>query len=266
MLKRIFVYSLAFMLLFSMASLSQVNTEIYRSSDDTDGFHGRTSFSYSYYTGNTDFTLLKGGFRLDYLKGGLNTFFAGNIEYGEKDDSSYLSKGFGHLRTVKSLDDTFALEAFAQKQFDKFLYLNDRHLLGTGVRISQHLEKGEGKNSRKISFNIGIGLMYEYEKYDREDEESHTDQFRYTYLIRSTNYISMNAALNDRLKLNLVGYYQVDIEDFDDYRVLAEANIEIAIVEKLSFHINTLFRYDNEPFSDLKRDDFQLTNSLVYTF
>lgn len=264
-IKQITIIAVLFLIL-SMNAFSQINTEIYRSSMDEDGIKGKINFSYAHYTGNADLKLLKGGFRLDHLKKSYNTFLVANLDYGESDGISNLSKGFSHLRSIRKLNQMFSGELFVQKQYDKFIYLKNRDLLGGGLRISSNFKSREEGPALKVNFNLGIGLMYEHEKYDREDEEFPADLIENTYVTRSTNYISMNAVYNEKIKLNLIGYYQVDIEDFNNYRILTEGNLEIPLYKNLSFSINASFRYDNHPFSDLKRHDFQLTNGLSYSF
>lgn len=264
------IKTLIFLLLFICIGINilfaQVNTEIYRKDKEKEGFEGRLNFSYSYYSGNTEFTLLKGGFRLDYLKGSFNAFLLTNADYGQKDDGVYLSKGFTHLRTIKSFNDSFAGELFFQKQFDKFIFLKDRNLLGGGLRISQFFEHESESFTSKFNINLGIGLMYEHENFDKEIDDSNEHIEANTYLTRSTNYISLNMLLNERLNLNIIGYYQADISNFNDYRILFEGRVEIELIRKLSFYISSNFRYDNKPFLDLKKHDFQLINGIVYSF
>ena len=70
-------------------------------------------------------------------------------------------KGFGHLRVTKSLTEKYFIEGFTQYGFNDFLDLENRFLVGTGLRIKLN------ENDRMTTF-LGVGAMQENEKYGLE--------------------------------------------------------------------------------------------------
>ena len=68
------------------------------------------------------------------------------------------NKGFVHTRYVIPLQ-SYELETFGQIELDNFRSLLKRNLLGGGLRFTVESAKVD-------NLNYGLGIMYEYEKYD----------------------------------------------------------------------------------------------------
>lgn len=252
-----------FLVIFLVLGLSTVYAD---SNDTTDeGFSGRFTFSYAYYTGNTEFSLLKGDLRVEHKRGKFDSVFSLYGDYGQKDDSVYLSKGGSRINTTKNFTKTFAGEIFLDKQFDKFIFLKDRTSTGGGIRITATPSSSPESFISETKVRFGLGLLYEHERFYK-DEATNEPFEPNSSLVRSTAYIGLNMTVNDRASLELTGSYQADVEDFDDYRLAIEGRMEIDLFKRLSFFVNSLFRYDNMPPSNLKRHDFQLTNGVIFTF
>ena len=138
----------------------QVNTEAMRSEDNSDGFNNRFNLDLGFEKVNSEVLDIAGEYRLDYVKQkNFHSFMVINLEngYEQKTDlpkTIITNKGFAHLRITKNLFTNYQMEVFTQYEFNEFLLLNDRYLLGTGLRIG--LQKSE-----LSSTYIGIGLMVE---------------------------------------------------------------------------------------------------------
>ena len=142
---------------------------------------------------------------------------------------------------------------FTQYEFNEFLLLNDRYLLGAGLRI--------GFNNNKLSTTyLGIGLMIENETYYDlvvENEKS---------LLRSTNYIKNNFALSPNIELNNTAYFQIASDDFNDYRILYDGGLDFNVNEFFAFTIELNYRYDNDPHGNLGSSYIQISNGMSFNF
>ena len=236
----------------------QVNTEAMRSEDNSDGFKNQFNLELGYEKANSEVLDLAAEYRLDYIrKDNFHSFMVINLENGYEEENDLpkniiTNKGFAHLRTTKDLFTNYQMEVFTQYEFNEFLLLNDRYLLGTGLRIG--LQKSELAHT-----HIGIGLMVEKETYnlDIENEKS---------LLRSTNYIKNNIALNSNIELSNTAYFQIASDDFNDYRILYDGGLDFHVNDLFAFTIELNYRYDNDPQGELGNSYIQVTNGVTFNF
>ncbi len=226
-------------LVFVSAQVSaQVNTEVMRKGDE--GLSLGLKSLLSYQSGNTDKLSVSGGANISYVGDFWYGFMAGNIGYSETSSVKDTWKGFGHVRGGRKLfTDWFSVELFAQKEFDEFLTLNDRNLLGGSLRFYSSFPDGGG-----VRVYLGLGLMMENETLDYSSVDGSD---RESTILRSTNYLTFSWKLNDSLLFGSTLYYQPAPADFKDYRVLVNSNLDVKIFECFSFTTAVNFRYDNEP-------------------
>jgi putative salt-induced outer membrane protein YdiY len=240
-------------LLFVNSSYSQVNTEAMRRTTGEEGFTSDGSLGLSLARGNSNFLKFDASFRMDYYKKPWHIFIVTNFNRGEQSDTLYQNQGFVHLRFVRQFGSRIALEVFTQKEFDEFIRLKDRNLIGGGLRINI-LQK-----SRKMVLHQGIGLMRENEVYDDPAE-------REKNLLRSTNYLSAKYHVDDRVILSFTGYYQINVKSCPDYRFLIGTQFLFQLSKNFSFRVKLNYRYDNDPPSGIKKYDIELTNGIALTF
>ena len=134
----------------------------------------------------------------------------------------------------------------------EFLLLNDRYLLGSGIRI--------GFNNNKLSTTyLGIGFMVEKETYnlDIDNEKS---------LLRSTNYIKNNIALSSNIDLSNTCYFQIASDDLNDYRILYDGGLDFYVNDYFAFTIELNYRYDNDPHGGLGISYIQISNGVSFNF
>ncbi|MGD9487866.1 MAG: DUF481 domain-containing protein [Calditrichaceae bacterium] len=238
---------------------AQVNTEALRKFKVSPGLHNKANFSISYQSGNTNLYKIKTGLRSDYLRGEYHFFGVLDYQQGEKDDRRYTNKGFIHLRGQKTLNNKVAAESFLQKEYDEFIMLSDRNLAGTGLRFTILQKKPAGNDAQELKTYLGTGIMFENESYndDIEPEKS---------LIRTTNYLGLFWKKDERVRFQLISYFQAAFEDFSDYRILSEGNISFTINSRLSIAVMINHRYDNNPPGEVKNSDLEISNGLEFLF
>ena len=254
-MKKYIIYGI--MSVFSILQ-GQVNTEAMRSEDNSDSFTNQFNMEMGYEKANTEVLELAAEYRLDYVKQeNLHSFIVINLENGYEQENDLpkniiTNKGFAHLRITKDLFTNYQMEVFTQYEFNEFLLLNDRYLLGTGLRIG--LQKSE-----LSSTYIGIGLMVEKETYniDAEDEK---------ILLRSTNYIKDNIILTSNIDWSNTAYFQIASADLNDYRILYNGGLDFYVNESFAFTIELNYRYDNDPQGNLGSSYIQISNGVSFIF
>jgi len=248
------------MMVFSLGTASgQVNTERLRRGDIALGWHNSVSFNLGYVAGNSNFLKLNGGVRTDFKAGKYYTFGVVNYQRGREAGQLFLNKGFAHIRGIRSFTPVISGEIFLQKEFNEFILLNDRNLVGGGIRT--RLLSGERPEAKGIPLQLflGIGFMW-------ENEVLNTSPITETNTPRSTNYISATWIGNEIMTFGLVGYYQVAVTRSNDFRVLLESHLGFQVTRTLTFQLALNYRYDNEPPPGIKNYDLEVTNGLQFDF
>ncbi len=236
----------------------QVNTEAMRSEENSDGFTNQFNLELGYEKANSEVLELATEYRLDYTKvNNFHSFMVINLENGYEKENDLpkniiTNKGFAHLRITKDFFSNYQMEVFTQYEFNEFLLLNDRYLLGTGLRIG--LQKSELTNT-----HIGIGLMVEKEIYDLSIENEKN-------LLRSTNYIKNNITLNSNIELSNTAYFQIASDDFNDYRILYDGGLDFHVNKSFAFTTELNYRYDNDPQGNLGHSYIQVSNGVSFNF
>ena len=146
-------------LLFGSLLTAQVNTEAMRRADSSLGWHSNLSADAGLIAGNSNLVDLKGGLRFDYLAPGGHVFLVSQYQRGLQDTALFINKGFVHLRGVRSLRPGRALEGFVQQEFNEFINLRSRSLVGGGLRLE--FPSPADSTAGALGLNLGIGLMWE---------------------------------------------------------------------------------------------------------
>ena len=236
----------------------QINTEAMRSEDNSDGFKNQFSLDLGYEKANSEVLELSTEYRLDYIrKDNFHSFVIINLENGYEKENDLpkniiTNKGFAHLRITKDIFIDYQMEVFTQYEFNEFLLLNDRYLLGTGLRI------GFQKSDFADTY-LGIGLMVEKETYDLDTDYDKN-------LLRSTNYIKNNIVLSSTIDLSNTCYFQIASDDLNDYRILYDGGLEFYVNKSFAFTIELNYRYDNDPQGNLGSSYIQVSNGLSFNF
>ncbi len=252
------VLCLVYFLSFCFPAAAQVNIftgETMKKMQMKPGWYNSINLDLAYRSGNTELLTLRTRFRSDYLSKTYHGFVFGSLQQGRKNGKFFTNKGIAHGRLIRNLTDHILIESFVQKQYNESILLNDRNLIGGGVRFAVR--------SSKSRFNLffGTGAMWEHERIKEKVVGDIT-----TRIIRSTNYINWTAQLDERISTSATGYYQVHLRRVADYRILFEGSIIFRLTTKLSFPFRLNFRYDNEPPTSIQKHDLEIFNGLSYTF
>ena len=245
-----FFHKISIILPFSIAILTgQVNTESMRDNAKEPGLHHNLSASFSYISANSEILFLNGNYRIDYNSASnWHCFFITRYNHAfEKSKDPFSNKGFGHLRGIYQLNPKLEIESFLQKEFNYFINLEDREVIGGGIRL----------NPYKNLF-IGIGAMHEKEIYQNIDKAKS--------FIKPTNYINYKTQPTERISIDNVLYYQCKIDKIEHFRILWDGSIRIEGSEWISFYINFKYRYDVSNINPHGNSYFELTNGIGIYF
>ena len=151
------------------------------------------------------------------------------------------------MRSVRRGISHTYIEGFIQKESNHFISLENRELLGIGLRFNPGNQ-----------FFIGTGIMNEMEVYNNDNEQN---------FIKSTNYINYSVEIMDKITLQNILYYQFKLESFDNYRFLWDGKLSFLGSDWLSLYINYHYRYD---VSNIINPDgssyFEISNGLGFQF
>ena len=248
------VYKLLLLVAFYSSLESQVNTESMRSGLNENLLEQSLNIGLNIEQSNSKISNSSFSYRLDYtdLKK-LSSFFV--LSYSnsflEKDNKKNVisNKGFTHGRlTYQLYGKKFFGEIFLQKEFNDFIYIKDRQLAGSVLRF---------KLFQSYPLYLGFGLMSEKEVYESTQTKD---------LIRSTNYLSGSLNIMKNIKFDNTIYFQFDLSNTDDYRILLDSMINFTVNEDISISCILNYRFDNDPHEGLNQYYYVLSNNLSLSF
>jgi len=245
-------------IIFLGLCFSQINTESMRNESLIDGIQNKITVNFTLEKADVEVVEFETKYRLDYaVNQNLTSFFIVNYKNGylksNEKINQIVNKGFTHLRLTQILIPQIYGELFFQIGFNDFLSIKERKITGGGIRI-----KGKEKIKALKSF-LGSGLMNEIEKYD-DDENSNFN------LIRSTNYLTLDFQILENITFTNTAYYQVDISNKNDYRILYNSGLNFKLIKNLHFSMVINYRYDNEPQHNINKQYVQISNGITYHF
>ena len=85
-------------------------------------------------------------------------------------------------------------------------------------------------------------------------------------LIRSTNYLTLDFLILKNILFSNTAYYQVDISNKNDFRILYNSGLNIDLNKNLNFSMGINFRYDNDHHDDKNKQYIQIINGISYKF
>jgi putative salt-induced outer membrane protein YdiY len=249
-----------FALIFGLSAISvtaQVNTEAMRGIEYSQGFQSSLAGQFTWVSGNSEFVKTNGLARIDYVQGRYQGFLVGNYELGKKDGDNFIHNGFMHFRNVIQLIPHADLELFSQLEFNEFLQLERRQLLGGDIRLGMATASVDSVVAGRAY--LGLGLMHEIESIDGDFPDHQS-------VVRATSYLNVKWNIGDRLLLQAVAYYQPRIKDAEDYRILAQSSLTIKLYKNLAFETAFKLRFDSQPPRGVKTIDMESVNGLRINF
>lgn len=244
-------------IIVSIGAYSQtiINAEQLYFTKDSLAFSIKASYSGNRGNAVTDKFKLAPSFLVVGKKNDLKVF--GGYSVLSTSNKSYLNNGFAHIRHNYKLTTRLKTFEFYQIQFNEVLLLNKREVFGAGLRYGL-LKKDS------ISFDLGIGAMHESEFLN--PAKLLVSEVRNTFLIRATAVSSFAWILNKYIRLNNVLYYQPDVKQMNDYRILNDFRFTTKITANFNISTSLTIRYDSKPPEALTNFDSKMNVGLTYRF
>lgn len=176
---------------------------------------------------------------LMYYPGKHAYILVSKFDYLRVNEEGVMNYGYLHGRSNFLRERKFNYETFVQYSFDNARGLDTRWIFGGGLRHDIF-------KTDKTTLLIGVGGMFETEKwrYPKTDRLLQVDMFK------SSNYLSLQSAINDYVDLNLVNYYQTGfdgaIEGFRN-RFTVSLILNAKLTDKLSLTNSFDLAYEDKP-------------------
>ncbi len=264
-----FRFILGMIMLGTGTIIAQVNTESLRKTIQEPGFHFNLGATLNMMDGNRNLFQTQIKTRFDQVQSWGHLFLVSNYKMSSKDETVFVNQGFAHLRFMKELTHSYSAEVFSQLEFNEFIRLNQRALVGAGLRFNHSGLSGK-HHSRKnpLSMVLGLGLMLERESIDIGSDGTAGDPVHgdLAELLRSSNYFVLAYAPRENINIQSTTYYQVDTQRFQDYRLLSQSLIEMGLGKRLALTSELNIRYDSEPPGGVKTRDMEYTQGITFKF
>ncbi|APS37809.1 MULTISPECIES: DUF481 domain-containing protein [Salegentibacter] len=223
-------FLLLFLLLPFLGQAQLVNIETKRLQTDSTRFVLNADFAFNH--SNND------GVSVNQINGTLTTqlkskdlkktyLFLGNYRLIDADEGNLQNSWFLHTRFNYKFNQLLRFEAFLQGQYNQLLVVEQRNLVGAGLRL-------KWMNRENFSGYLGNSYMYEVEYSDRagttEYKHRNSTYLSVSYLSKSKNFSVTNTV-----------YYQPLYKNLKDYRLLEQFRLDIPLAEW--FKVFTIYDY-----------------------
>jgi hypothetical protein len=228
-----------------------VNIESRRMKTDTTGWTGKAEASFQFSKSVDEIFDLGAMIHFQYKGKSDLWLFLSEMRIIKGAGTQFVNSGFAHVRYNRKLTrELLRWEVFTQYQYNKALEVGQRVLAGIGPRLK--LYDGD-------LFRAYIASLYMYEYQESVDktiiERNH----------RTSSYLSLTLDL-DRIVLSNTVYYQPNMKDLKDYRILSQSDLVFKVFENLKFKTGFNYRYDTRPFPGVPKTTYYLSNGIVFEF
>jgi hypothetical protein len=249
MRRLLFILLLTFSFLGIWAQV--VNIENKRFYNDTVKFTGRAKFETLGFKNVSNVFNFGSSINLQYHQGRHKLMFVGDIFYLISDSFLVDDNAYGHLRYNYQLTKLVTLEAFVQSQFNKILKISSRTLGGAGIRLNLLADK------HNMLF-YGLSALYE-----RQVDKPDNLEWR---AVRMSTYFTYHLQITHFAELANTFYYQPNVRNFYDKRLLDEFSITIDATKWLSFESSLFILHANVHGIDMPDNIWRYDNKLVINF
>ena len=221
------------------------------SPEKIDGFSGNFDLGLNF-TKNTDNTLqFNNIFLIKYKVNSVYWITASNnmnliSKTGEND---LINKGAQELKY-----------SLVDKGWDLAFNIGHLYDISKNIKNRYSTSLGFSYNISKIKNDkLAFGLYFQKEKELTIDE-------KITFQNRLNANFDISKRIAENIQINLSNGYFPNFEKFGDFRLKSTLNLKIKLNTKFSLSINSVFNYDSFPEEGITETDYQLTNSISYTF
>jgi hypothetical protein len=159
-----------------------------------------------------------------------------------------------HARWTQMFVPLIGSELFAQVQYNRLWNVNARVLLGAGPRVKV-------VKKTRYSVFVGAAAMLEYELLN----EAVTSFDRARFYARGSSYVALQLdVFPEKMNWTFTSYYQPLLNDFSDFRLLIDTEVEVILSERFSFAVQFRGQRDTVPAPGIEPNDLRLMNKLRF--
>jgi hypothetical protein len=252
-------------LLFLISSLSLhaqsiVNTDKLFSNEEKK-FSMASELTGNYISGNANVFMLNYSlnFALKHKRSRFMLLSGG--EYINEDKQIVSNSIFGHLRFVHNVYKKGDFFSFYQIQRNDILLLNRRQLGGLGYRQNIFTVGTDSTNS--LEFDASLGVMIEEEVLNASIIAPSDKS--YFLLPRGIASFIFVVHISKGVTFVNTTYYQQNLMDINDFRILNESNLVFEVFDWLAFSFDLEVRFDSDPPSVLKSTDVNMNFGFLFS-
>jgi putative salt-induced outer membrane protein YdiY len=223
--------------------------------EEVEGTHGEVSARLRFASGNTDISQVSANLGIGHL-GDTHWLRAyAGIERLEQKGKDILHNRYLHLRYNYRFSERLRTFHFAQIQTNQNLFLDQRRLLGSGIRY-RILEGSKGR------LELGTGLMLEVERLNKEKLSAGEDSN--TEAVRVANLVVGSGPVGEGNQWVMVVYYQPNVEGPEDSRLSGDAGLRVGLSDSLDLDVSFTWRHDSRAPAGLDEDDLGFISGFRY--
>lgn len=236
---------------FSQIAYAIVDIESLRNrAGNETGYSSSGNLQASGASGNSDRTDVSFSALLQYLGNGFSNLFVIGSEYGETSGNRSADEQLIHLRHTRVLTKRSDWEVFSQLQQNEFTRLEERTLLGSGIRLGF----GDNLDSRLY---LGLGAFYESTRNENESARE---------MGRSNIYVSHRKKTSKDISFTTTAYLQNKLDDPDDQRAIGSFSMSIPATENLDFTISVNVEHDSRSPIGVEKTDWTYKTGFGWKF
>ena len=203
------------------------------------------------FTKNTESTFqFNNIFLVNYKIGAYQISLANNIAFISKTgEEELLNKGTQNIKyELIDIGLNFGIEL--GRLYDINRNIQNRYTGSSGLSYGFKQKKGD-------KFSIGVAYQIE--------EETTIEEIK-TIQSRINSELNLVKKLNKSIEISFINKYLPNIEKFGDFRWESNLSLRLKLSPKFLLRINNTFNYDSFPEKGIPETDYQLINSISYTF
>ena len=236
---------------FSQIAYAIVDVESLRDrAGNETGYSSSGNLQASGASGNSDRADVSFSALLQYLGNGFSNLFVIGSEYGETSGNRSADEQLIHLRHTRVLTKRSDWEVFSQLQQNEFTRLEERTLLGSGIRLGF----GDNLDSRLY---LGLGAFYESTRNENESAKE---------IGRSNIYVSHRKKTSKDISFTTTAYLQNKLDDPDDQRAIGSFSMSIPATENLDFTISVNVEHDSRSPIGVEKTDWTYKTGFGWKF
>lgn len=240
--------------LINTSLYSQINTEILRKEPVLNELNHLINTQINVVKGNSNFLSYKINYRADIATKTFKSFLVLSLNEIKTPDTLINQYHFIHWRIQFPLSPSSSYELFTQQEYNPLINLKNRQLMGLNLRHKHNLLNKFIKNN---SLFIGNGLMLEYQTYLYSPK---------TTSMRFNQYINFESQLTTHTIFKTISYYQPNLDNLSDFKILLESMISTTISKHISFNTHCNLYYNNMPTENIKKYDLEIIQSINFSF